>query len=62
MSVDLRDFELIDACGMPGVLSTSITRERGEPATAPSTESARAAAAIFAREFAAAIGAPLDGA
>ncbi len=62
VSVDLRDFELIDACGMPGVTSTSIAHERGEQATAPGTESVQAAAAIFARAFAAAIGAPLDGA
>ncbi len=62
VSVDLRDFDLIDACGMPGVPSTSIARERGEPATAPSTESVQAAAGIFARAFAAAISAPLEGA
>ena len=62
VSVDLRDFDLIDACGMPGVTSTSIARERGEQATTPGTGSVQAAAAIFAREFAAAIGAPLDGA
>lgn len=62
ISVDLRDFELIDACGMPGVMSTSIAHERGERAAAPGTESVQAAAAIFARAFAAAIGAALDGA
>ncbi|HET9084654.1 MAG TPA: lipoyl(octanoyl) transferase LipB, partial [Candidatus Limnocylindrales bacterium] len=29
ISVDLRDFELIDPCGMPGVVSTSLSRELG---------------------------------
>ncbi len=62
VTVDLRDFDLIDACGLPGVMSTSIAHERGEQLTAPGTESVQAAAAIFARAFAAAIGAPLDGA
>ena len=47
VSVDLRDFELIDACGMPGVVSTSIAAERGstEP---PSTASVEEAASHFA--------------
>ena len=30
VDVDLDDFALIDACGMPGVASTSIARERGD--------------------------------
>ena len=30
ITVDLADFELIDPCGMPGVPSTSIARERGD--------------------------------
>ncbi|MFL5843151.1 MAG: lipoyl(octanoyl) transferase LipB [Solirubrobacteraceae bacterium] len=29
----LEDFELIDPCGMPGLVSTSIARELGRPAT-----------------------------
>jgi lipoyl(octanoyl) transferase len=61
VSVDLADFELIDACGMPGVESTSIARERGDAGRAPSTESVRRAARVFARAFAGEIGAPLIG-
>jgi lipoyl(octanoyl) transferase len=61
VTVDLADFELIDACGMPDVVSTSIARERGEPEAAPTTESVERAAAIFAGSLAAALGAPLTG-
>ncbi len=32
VDVDLADFDLIDACGMPGVASTSIAAELGRPA------------------------------
>lgn len=59
VTVDLQDFELIDPCGMPGVVSTSIARERGEPIGPPTTASVERAAPIFARAFASAIGAPL---
>ena len=59
VTVDLADFELIDACGMPDVVSTSIARERGDLAAAPTTASVEAAAWIFAAAFAAAIDAPL---
>jgi lipoyl(octanoyl) transferase len=59
VTVDVRDFELIDACGMPGVVSTSIARERGEAAVPPSTESVERAGWMFATAFASAIGAPL---
>jgi lipoyl(octanoyl) transferase len=47
VTVDLRDFGLIDACGMPGVVSTSVAAERGssEP---PSTASVEAAGRVFA--------------
>ncbi len=61
VTVELSDFDLIDACGMPGVVSTSIARERGERDTPPSTASVAHAAAIFARAFADAIHAPLVG-
>jgi lipoate-protein ligase B len=56
---DLADFELIDPCGMPGVESTSISRElalRGATTSAPSVE---AAADVFARSLSAALGASL---
>ena len=59
ITVDLGDFELIDACGMPGVESTSIARERGDGDASPSTASVEHAAGIFARAFATAIRAPL---
>ena len=59
VTVDLADFDLIDACGMPGVASTSIAQERGPTGDRPSTESVEEAARIFARSFASAIDAPL---
>lgn len=59
VDVDLDDFALIDACGMPGVESTSIARERGEPDRRPSTTAVEAAAWTFADAFAAALDAPL---
>jgi len=61
VTVDLADFDLIDPCGMPGVASTSIAAERGDPAAAPSTATVEVAARIFARAFADAIGATLTG-
>jgi lipoyl(octanoyl) transferase len=59
VTVDLADFDLIDACGMPGVASTSIARELGDAGARPSTESVERAAWTFAKRFAAAIDAPL---
>jgi lipoyl(octanoyl) transferase len=60
VSVDIEDFALIDACGMPGVTSTSIARELGRNDELPTTASVEQAAWIFARAFAGAIDAPLD--
>jgi lipoyl(octanoyl) transferase len=60
VTVDLADFGLIDPCGMPDVVSTSIAAERGELA-APSTESVRLAAGTFARAFADALGTRVEG-
>jgi lipoyl(octanoyl) transferase len=60
VTVALADFELIDACGIPGVESTSIARELGLSA-APTTESVARAAAAFAVALAAALDAPLAG-
>jgi len=57
----LSDFELLDACGMPGVISTSVAAELGRPAELPSTAAVGAAAAIFARAFARRLGAELVG-
>jgi lipoyl(octanoyl) transferase len=56
---DLRDFELIDPCGMPGLVSTSIAEELGRTAEPPTTAAVERAGAIFAAAFAAEIGAPL---
>lgn len=60
VTADLDDFELIDPCGMPEVVSTSIAVERGDRDQLPSTASVEGAAWLFARAFADAIGAPLD--
>ncbi len=60
VTVRLADFELIEACGMPDVESTSIARERDEAGEAP-IESIAGAAAAFATALANALGAPLAG-
>ena len=59
VSTDLADFDLIDPCGMPDTVSTSIDRELGRADLPPSTASVERAAWIFARAFAIAIDAPL---
>lgn len=59
VTTDVTDFELIDPCGMPGVVSTSIALERGDLDARPSTSSVEGAAFLFARAFASAIDAPL---
>ena len=56
---DLRDFELIDPCGMPGLVSTSVAEELGRSAEPPTTAAVEHAGTIFAEAFAGAIGAPL---
>jgi lipoate-protein ligase B len=58
---DLADFGLIDACGLPGVRSTSIAVEAGRPDEPPQTSVVEKAAAVFARAFTARIGADLVG-
>jgi lipoyl(octanoyl) transferase len=55
---DLRDFELIDPCGMPDIQSTSIAREAGGSAGLGAGAVQRAAT-VFAASFASLIGAPL---
>jgi lipoate-protein ligase B len=57
---DLRDFELIDPCGMPGLISTSIADELGRTAEPPTTAAVERAGTLFAEAFGAAIGAPLE--
>jgi lipoate-protein ligase B len=60
VTVDLSDFDLIDPCGMPGVTSTSVARERGELGADPTTASVEVAARQFAAAFSSELGAPLD--
>jgi lipoyl(octanoyl) transferase len=60
VDVDLRDFELIDPCGEPGLVSTSIAEELGRTAEPPTTSAVERAGGIFARAFAEAVGAPLQ--
>ena len=59
VTVDLAAFDLIDACGLPGVTVTSVARELGHDA-APSTESVREAAAVFGVAFGGLLGATAD--
>ena len=59
VSTDLADFDLIDPCGMPDTVSTSIDRELGRADLRPSTASVERAGWIFARAFAIAIDAAL---
>src|SRR5689334_22794955 len=62
VDVALSDFELIDPCGMPGLVSTSIAGELDRPDEPPSTAVVGAAAAIFATALAEALGGiPLRG-
>ncbi len=61
VSVDLRDFDLIDPCGMPGLISTSVWSELGRRTEPPTTESVAGAARAFAPSLAARIGAALAG-
>jgi lipoyl(octanoyl) transferase len=60
VDVDLRDFELIDPCGMPGLVSTSIAEELGRTAEPPTTAEVERAGALFAEAFGLAIGAPIE--
>jgi lipoyl(octanoyl) transferase len=59
VDVELRDFDLIDPCGEPGLVSTSVAEELGRTAEPPSTREVERAGGIFAETFGAAIGAPV---
>jgi lipoyl(octanoyl) transferase len=59
VDVDLRDFELIDPCGEPGLISTSIAEELGRTAEPPTTTAVERAGRIFADAFGMAIAAPV---
>ena len=57
---DLRDFDLIDPCGMPGLVSTSIAEELGRSAEPPLTSEVQRAGMVFAEAFGKALGAPIS--
>jgi lipoyl(octanoyl) transferase len=57
---DLADFDLIDACGMPGVVSTSIAREVGRSDELFSTDAVERASWSFASALADGLGARLE--
>jgi lipoyl(octanoyl) transferase len=59
VDVDLRDFDLIDPCGIPGLVSTSIAEELGRTAEPPSTAAVERAGSHFAAAFARELRAPL---
>ena len=56
---DLREFDLIDPCGMPGLVSTSIAEELGRSAEPPRTEAVERAGRLFAEALARGLDAPL---
>jgi lipoyl(octanoyl) transferase len=58
---DLADFGLIDPCGMPDVVSTSIAAEAGRRDERPSTVLVERAAAVFARALASRLDVRLTG-
>jgi len=57
IDVELRDFDLIDPCGEPGLISTSVAEELGRTAEPPSTRAVERAGGMFAEAFGTAIGA-----
>jgi lipoyl(octanoyl) transferase len=61
VDTDLAMFDLIDPCGMPDVVTTSIADEVGRTAEAPSTAAVARVAVPFSLAFAAALGAAIDG-
>jgi lipoyl(octanoyl) transferase len=61
IDANLADFELIDACGLPGVVSTSIAVEAGRPDERPSTAAVEAAARVFTGALARSIGVDVEG-
>ncbi|HXR26808.1 MAG TPA: lipoyl(octanoyl) transferase LipB [Candidatus Baltobacteraceae bacterium] len=57
VTVELAAFDLIEACGLPGVTVTSIARELGRLDAAPSTASVHEAAETFGSAFRGLLGA-----
>lgn len=60
VDTDLRDFDLIDPCGEPGIVSTSIAEELGRSAEPPTTAAVERAGSVFAEAFGRAIDAPVE--
>ena len=60
VDTDLRDFDLIDPCGEPGLVSTSIAEELGRSAEPPTTAAVERAGTVFADAFGRAIEAPIE--
>ena len=60
VDVDLRDFDLIDPCGEPGLISTSVAEELGRTAEPPLTAAVERAGDSFAEALAAGLDAPVE--
>lgn len=60
VDTDLRDFDLIDPCGEPGLVSTSIADELGRTAEPPTTSAVERAGRIFAEAFGRALHAAIE--
>jgi lipoyl(octanoyl) transferase len=60
VETELDDFELIDPCGVPGLVSTSIARELERPVAPTAAEAVKLAAERFARALGIALDAPIE--
>jgi lipoyl(octanoyl) transferase len=60
IDADLRDFDLIDPCGMPGLVSTSVAEELGRSAEPPTTAEVERAGGLFAEALGAALESPIE--
>jgi lipoyl(octanoyl) transferase len=60
VDTDLRDFDLIDPCGEPGLVSTSIAEELGRTAEPPTTAAVERVGRVLAAAFARVTDAPLE--
>jgi len=60
VDTDLRDFDLIDPCGEPGLVSTSVADELGRTAEPPTTSAVERAGRLFGEAFGRAVDAPIE--
>jgi lipoyl(octanoyl) transferase len=60
VETDLDDFDLIDPCGVPGLVSTSIAAELGRPVASSPTSAVELAAGRFAAALGEALQAPIE--